>query len=192
METVDRDFKVVLNTLLKVLEPRRNARQDSFFIHRKNNMYQLQHIQFLHIDVERFYYYYTLGIEEFDPHFSDEWLQLAADSYTDVLYAEKKQIDWLTQDRDKLQTLYIEVLERLAQNATRQHQFKQAIFYAEKIIQEDILWEEGYRLLMYSYYQLNNRSLALKWYERCVQQLQTELKTTPLESTMAVYDLIMS
>ncbi len=98
----------------------------------------------------------------------------------------------MTQDRDKLQTLYIEVLERLAQNATRQHQFKQAIFYAEKIIQEDILWEEGYRLLMYSYYQLNNRSLALKWYERCVQQLQTELKTTPLESTMAVYDLIMS
>jgi len=191
VETVDRDFKVVLNTLLKVLEPRRNARQDSFFIHRKNNMYQLQHIQFLHIDVERFYYYYTLGMEEFDPHFSDEWLQLAADSYTDVLYAEKKQIDWLTQDRDKLQTLYIEVLERLAQNATRQHHFKQAIFYAEKMIQEDILWEEGYRLLMYSYYQLNNRSKALKWYERCVQQLQTELKTTPMESTMAVYDLIM-
>lgn len=30
VETVDRDFKVVLNTLLKVLEPRRNARQDSF------------------------------------------------------------------------------------------------------------------------------------------------------------------
>lgn len=35
VDTLDRDFKVVLNTLLKVLEPQRNARQESFFIHRK-------------------------------------------------------------------------------------------------------------------------------------------------------------
>ena len=34
-ESLDRDFKVVLNTLLKVLEPQRHARQDSFFIQRK-------------------------------------------------------------------------------------------------------------------------------------------------------------
>ncbi len=191
IESLDRDFKVVLNTLLKVLEPQRNARQDSFFIQRKNNMYQLQHISFLHIDVERFFYYYQLGMEEFDPELSNEWLQLAEASYTDTLYAEKKQIDWLAQDREKLQFLYIEVLERLAQNATRQQQFKKAINYAEKILREDALWEEGYRLLMYSHYQLQNRSLALKWYEKCVQHLQQELNTTPMESTMAVYDLIM-
>ncbi|WDV04988.1 BTAD domain-containing putative transcriptional regulator [Lysinibacillus irui] len=191
IESLDRDFKVVLNTLLKVLEPQRNARQDSFFIQRKNSMYQLQHISFLHIDVERFLYYYQLGMEEFDPELSNEWLQLAEASYTDTLYAEKKQIDWLAQDREKLQFLYIEVLERLAQNATRQQQFKKAINYAEKILREDALWEEGYRLLMYSHYQLQNRSLALKWYEKCVHQLQQELNTTPMESTMAVYDLIM-
>jgi len=104
---------------------------------------------------------------------------------------KKKQIDWLTQDREKLQFLYIEVLERLAQNATRQQQYKKAIFFAEKMLREDALWEEAYRLLMYSHYQLQNRSLALKWYEKCVQQLQQELNTTPMESTMAVYDLIM-
>ncbi|XRD23446.1 bacterial transcriptional activator domain-containing protein [Lysinibacillus fusiformis] len=188
---MDRDFKVVLNTLLKVLEPQRNARQDSLFIQRKNNMYQLQHISFLQIDVERFHYYFHLGMEEFDPELSNEWLQLALASYTDALYAEKKQLDWLTQDREKLQYLYIEVLERLAQNATRQQQYKKTISYAERMLREDPLWEEGYRLLMYSHYQLQNRSLALKWYEKCVQQLQQELNTTPMESTMAVYDLIM-
>ena len=191
VDSLDRDFKVVLNTLLKVLEPNRNARQDSFFIQRKNNMYQLQHTQFLQIDVERFLYFYELGMEGFDPQLSNEWLYLAESSYTDTLYAEKKQLDWLIQDREKLQSLYIEVLERLAQNATRQQNYKQAIFYAEKMIREDALWEEGYRLLMYSYYQLQNRSLALKWYEKCVQQLKRELNTTPMESTMVVYDLIM-
>jgi len=191
VESLDRDFKVVLNTLLKVLEPQRHARQDSFFIQRKNNMYQLQQILYLQIDVERFLFYYNLGMEEFDPELSNEWLQLAEACYTDALYAEKKQIDWLNQDREKLQYLFIEVLERLAQNATRQQQFKKAIDYAEKILREDALWEEGYRLLMYSHYQLQNRSLALKWYEKCVQQLQQELNTTPMESTMAVYDLIM-
>ena len=64
-------------------------------------------------------------------------------------------------------------------------------FFAEKMLREDALWEEAYRLLMYSHYQLQNRSLALKWYEKCVQQLQQELNTTPMESTMTVYDLIM-
>ncbi|WP_107950529.1 BTAD domain-containing putative transcriptional regulator [Lysinibacillus parviboronicapiens] len=191
VDTLDRDFKVVLNTLLKVLEPQRHARQESFFIHRKNNMYQLQHTRFLQIDVDRFLFYFALGMEEFDPQYSNEWLQLAEASYTDALYVEKKQVDWLTHDREKLQTLYIEVLERLAQNATRQQNFKQSIHYAEKMIREDALWEEGYRLLMYNHYQLQNRSLALKWYEKCVQQLQKELNTTPMESTMAVYDLIM-
>ena len=90
----------------------------------------------------------------------------------------------------KATILYIEVLERLAQNATRQQQYK-SHFFAEKMLREDALWEEAYRLLMYSHYQLQNRSLALKWYEKCVQQLQQELNTTPMESTMTVYDLIM-
>ncbi len=71
-------------------------------------------------------------MEEFDPQLSNEWLLLAEVSYTDVLYAEKKQLDWLIQDREKLQSLYIEVLERLAQNATRQQNYKQAIFLCGK------------------------------------------------------------
>lgn len=191
VDSLDRDFKVILNALLKVLEPTRSARQDSYFIHRKNNMYQLRHIHFLQIDVERFLYYHKLGMEEMDPYSSNEWLHLAESCYKGALYAEKKQLDWIVQDREKLQTLYIEVLEKLAQNAIRQHNFKQAIVYAEKMIREDLLWEEGYRLLMYCYFQLNNRSLALKWYEKCVQQLHKELNTTPMESTMAVYDLII-
>ena len=191
VDSLDRDFKVVLNALLKVLEPNRSARQDSFFIHRKGNMYQLRHVHFLQIDVERFHYYYQLGMEAVDPYYSNEWLHLAETCYKGALYAEKKQLDWIVQDREKLQTLYIEVLERLAQNAIRQQHFKQAILYAEKMIREDALWEEGYRLLMYCYFQLQNRPQALKWYEKCVQQLQKELNTTPMESTMAVYDLII-
>lgn len=91
VESLDGDFKVVLNTLLKVLEPQRHARQDSFFIQRKNNMYQLQNLAFLQIDVERFHYYYSLGMEEFDPQLSNEWLLLAEASYTNALYAEKSK-----------------------------------------------------------------------------------------------------
>ncbi|MFJ7953168.1 BTAD domain-containing putative transcriptional regulator [Lysinibacillus sp. NPDC096418] len=191
VDSLDRDFKVILNALLKVLEPTRSARQDSYFIHRKNNMYQLRHIHFLQIDVERFLYYYQLGMEELDPYISNEWLHLAETCYKGALYAEKKQLDWIVQDREKFQTLYLEVLEKLAQNAIHQQNYKQAIVYAEKMIREDSLWEEGYRLLMYSYFQLNNRPLALKWYEKCVQQLHKELNTTPMESTMAIYDLII-
>src|SRR5699024_3670516 len=40
-KSADQNFKVTLNALLKVIEPNRKARKESFFIQRKNSMYRL-------------------------------------------------------------------------------------------------------------------------------------------------------
>ena len=69
-----RDFKVIYNACLKVLEPERNAREDSAYIIRKNSMYQLNQRIAGSTDVEYFKKFANLGLEEKDPSIAIEWL----------------------------------------------------------------------------------------------------------------------
>jgi len=82
------------------------------------------------------------------------------------------------------------VLEKLAQNSTRLQQFDQTVYWAENLIRLDHTWEEAYRLLMYAFYQKNNRVQAIKWYDRCVQMLLNEFEIDPMETTVQMYELI--
>ena len=61
-KSADRDFKVALNALLKVLEPHRSARENSFFILRKQSMYRLNPDADIRSDLDNFHKYTDNGI----------------------------------------------------------------------------------------------------------------------------------
>jgi DNA-binding SARP family transcriptional activator len=69
--------------------------------------------------------------------------------------------------------------------------FDQAIHYCEKIIEKDATWEEAYRLLMFCYYQKNNRPQAMKWFAKCKTYLENELGVEPMSTTMQMYDMVL-
>ena len=69
-------------------------------------------------------------------------------------------------------------------------EFEKTIYWAEKLLRIDRTWEEAYRLLMYAYYQLQNRSQSVKWYDRCVTTLEQELGIEPMETTIQMYEMI--
>ncbi|TQR19486.1 BTAD domain-containing putative transcriptional regulator [Psychrobacillus vulpis] len=189
-KTIDRDFKVALNSLLKVIEPNRLAREESYFIIRKQSMYRINPEAIVHSDLESFYLYAEQGINEKNPALSKESLLKAVHIYKGILLEDKSMIDWLAHDREKAQQQYILVLERLAQTCTRLKEFEKAIYWAEKLLRVDLTWEEAYRLLMFAYYQLQNRTQAVKWYERCVSVLKVELKVEPMSTTIQMYEMI--
>lgn len=186
-----RDFKVIYNACLKVLEPERNAREESAYIIRKNSMYQLQQSIAFSTDIDYFKKFATFGLEEKEPSISIEWLQLAVSLYKGNLLEEFYHIDWVQQKREELVNLYLLVIERIAQHLFRLKRYQEVIFWAEKVIKQDNTWEEGYRLLMLSYYHLNNRTQAVKWFEKCVESLKTELNIDPMESTYEIYEMII-
>ncbi|SOC37591.1 BTAD domain-containing putative transcriptional regulator [Ureibacillus acetophenoni] len=186
-----RDFKVIYNACLKVLEPERNAREESAYIIRKNSMYQLHPSISSSSDIEYFKKFASNGLAEKNPSLSIEWLQLSVSLYKGNLLEEFQHIEWLQQIRNELVNLYIQVIERIAQNLIRLKKFQDAVYWAEKLIQQDNTWEEGYRLLMLSYFQLNNRSQAVKWFEKCVEVLKNELNIEPMESTYEIYEMIV-
>ncbi|MFC4411229.1 BTAD domain-containing putative transcriptional regulator [Chungangia koreensis] len=192
LESADRDFKVALNALLKVLEPNRGAREESFFIQRKQTMYRLNPAASIITDLDLFTTYGEKGMEERDAKKAKEFLTKAVDRYKGNLFEEKSTLDWLEDDRRNLEETFLTILERLAQTSTRLKEFGNTIHWAEKLLKIDRTWEEAYRLLMFAHYQQHNRSLAVKWYERCVQVLQDELNIEPMETTEQMYDMIVS
>ncbi|WP_397538003.1 BTAD domain-containing putative transcriptional regulator [Rummeliibacillus pycnus] len=190
-EASTRDFKVVYNALLKVLEPSRLPRAESAYVIRKQSMYKLMTKHCITSDIDSFRQFISFGMQEKDPYFSNEWLLRGIRIYRGELIADKHQLIWLQDIREETQYLYLEAIERLAQNYIRLKEFNQTIYWAEQLLKLDDTWEEAYRLIMYGYYQLQNRAQAVKWYEKCEKVLKKELNIEPMETTIQMFDMIL-
>lgn len=189
-KTANRDFKVALNALYNVLEPKRSPRAESYFIIRKQNMYRIHPKAALISDVQQFQQLATQGLEERNPKQAIILLKSAAALYRGSFYLNQSPCDWFQFEQEQFRQLYLQVIERLAQNSTRLQEFAQTIYWAEKLIKLEQTWEEAYRLLMYAHYQRHNRSQAIKWYERCVNMLENEFDLKPMETTEQMFELI--
>ncbi|WP_186321314.1 BTAD domain-containing putative transcriptional regulator [Bacillus sp. FJAT-22090] len=191
-KTMDRDFKVTLNSLLKVIEPNRVAREDSYFVIRKQSMYRLNPKAVIESDLETFMKLAEKGRDEHNPTLCKDLLLKAVKLYEGELLENKTTIDWILHEREKARQQYVLVLERLAQTSTRLKEFDRTIYWAEQLLKKDPTWEEAYRLLMFAFYQKQNRSQAVKWYERCVAVLEDELNIEPMNTTIQMYEMIIS
>ncbi|MCM3743868.1 hypothetical protein M3193_06905 [Sporosarcina luteola] len=191
-KSADRDFKVALNALLKVIEPNRNARENPFFILRKQTMYRLNPKADIRTDLERFKRLVETGLSEKTAEKAVDQLLKAEELYKGKLFEEKLSVDWIAQERERVEQLYIQALERLAQSYTRLQDYGKTIELAEKLLRIDRTWEEAYRLLMYAHYQLQNRPQSIKWYRKCQAVLQEELAIEPMETTEQMYKMIMN
>lgn len=191
-KTANRDFKVALNALYNVLEPKRSPRAESYFIIRKQNMYRIHPKAVVKSDVEQFQNLSSRGLDERNPQKAIILLKSASALYRGAFYLNHTLSDWFQLEQEQLSQTYLQVIEKLAQNETRLQQFDQTIYWAEKLIKLDSTWEEAYRLLMYAHYQRQNRSQAIKWYDRCVHMLQNEFELKPMETTEQMFELITS
>ncbi|MFS0688496.1 BTAD domain-containing putative transcriptional regulator [Sporosarcina sp. 179-K 8C2 HS] len=191
-KSADRDFKVALNALLKVIEPNRSARENPFFILRKQTMYRLNPKADISTDLDQFKQYVEMGLSEKEADKAVAHLLKASALYKGKLFEEKLTVEWIAQERERIEQLYIQALERLAQSYTRLQAYGKTIEWAEKLLRIDQTWEEAYRLLMYAHYQLQNRPQSIKWYRKCQSVLLEELSIEPMETTEQMYKMIMN
>lgn len=190
-DTANKNFKVTLNALLKVLEPERKARAESFFILREGSAYGLNPRAAYELDSESFVDLIVRGMEEIVPKYAVEYLEKGLKLYHGDYLTDLRFIPWTNQERDRLRQLYLRGAERLAQHAVRLQDVNLAMEWCERILSVDQTWEEAYRLLMYCYYQNNNRPQAIRLYEKCSQVLKSELGVEPMEQTKEMYKIIM-
>lgn len=98
--------------------------------------------------------------------------------------------DWCLFERERLQNIYLALLDRLVTFCEVRHKFKEGIGYCNLILRYDRAHERTHRRLMLLSYFDGDRTAALRQYQRCVQALQEELGVEPSDETNVVYKQI--
>ncbi|GEL78106.1 BTAD domain-containing putative transcriptional regulator [Tenuibacillus multivorans] len=187
----NKNFKVTLNGLLKILEPHRQAREESFFIQRSGSSYRLNPKSGYELDINLFEEFIQAGLDENEPDKSKELLLRGLKLYEGDYLANHRTVDWLLHERERLQVLFLRGAEKLAQVSVRLEDYHTCIRWCQEILYHDKTWEEAYRLLMYCYYQQNNRPHAIRWYKRLEDVLEKELSIQPMKTTQEMYEMVM-
>ena len=98
--------------------------------------------------------------------------------------------DWCLYERERLQNLYLEMLDKLMGHCAAHHQYEAGLEHGAKILRYDRARERTHWQLMRLHYLAGDRAGALRQYERCAAALDQELSVKPSQRTLALYEQI--
>lgn len=179
----DRDFKVALHGINKVLEPNRPSRTDPKYVIRQGVSYQLN-LEHIWIDVDALEQYVIIGNDTFGTNVkvSKEAYKSAIQLYQGVYLPNRIYEDWSSEEREKIQILILGAYVTLAELILDENPLE-SIRLAQSAIAIDATWEDAYRLQMQGYIKKGNRPQALKTYQKCADVLDEEYGIEPLPET---------
>jgi DNA-binding SARP family transcriptional activator len=100
--------------------------------------------------------------------------------------------DWCLFERDRLQRMYLAMLEKWMAHCEVHGEFEAGLECGTHALRYDVAHERIHRRMMRLYYKSGDRSAALRQYERCVVLLREELDVDPSERTVALYQHMRS
>lgn len=118
-------------------------------------------------------------------------LRKAVSLYSDDLLPGYYQ-DWILFERERLQNMYLLMLDKLIVYLQFQGEYEVAQGYAATILRYDPARERTHRQLMHLYSLAGDRTSALRQFERCALALKQELGVKPERKTVELYERIKS
>jgi DNA-binding SARP family transcriptional activator len=98
--------------------------------------------------------------------------------------------DWCIYHRERLQSIYLAMLDKLMGYCEFQHDYESGISFGELLLHQDNTQERTYFRLMRLHYLSGDRAGALRQFQRCAAALETELGVKPAKRTVELYDQI--
>ena len=98
--------------------------------------------------------------------------------------------DWCLFERERLQNIYLSVLDKLMTYSEKNREFEACQTYGSTLLRYDRARERTHRQLMHLRYMTGDRTGALRQYERCVAALDEELGVKPERRTTTLYEQI--
>ncbi len=98
--------------------------------------------------------------------------------------------DWYLYERERLQHLYLILLDKLMDYCEARGEFEAGLVYGALILRCERARERTHRRLMRLFYASGDRTAALRQYERCVAALKEELGVEPAKRTVALVEQI--
>lgn len=133
---------------------------------------------------------YSLDIVEFETALKAGALHDAVALYHGDLLPECYH-DWVMPERERLRQLYINALDRLAQEAEELRDYHAALSHAHRLMREDPLCEAHCRQLLRLQMLAGDRAAALRSYHACATALRRELGVEPAPATQQIYAQVL-
>lgn len=187
----DRDFKVALHAINKVIEPDRKPRAEPRFIQRYGLTYGLNP-KMVWIDADAFEELVAAGNRAVLDNQLEESIaryQRALNLYQGDYLPERRYEDWSSAERERLQVLALGLMTTLA-DLLLPHNPLESIRLTQRVLTIDPVWENAYRTQMRAYLAQGNRPMAIRTYQQCVEALRHELDVDPLPETNELYQQI--
>ena len=144
------------------------------------------------LDVSAFEHVFSL-VREIPGHDLDEsqasMLDRAIQLYQGDLLEGWYQ-DWCVSERERLQTNYLSMLDKMMNYCQAREKYETALSYGLRVLRYDRARESTHRRLMRLHYLAGDRTAALRQYEHCAAALTEELGVKPSRLTVALYDQI--
>lgn len=115
------------------------------------------------------------------------WLEEALASYGGDLLPGNYE-DWVTSLREDLRRQQLEVLHKLIGLLEREGDYRTALRYTQRLLQQDVLDEAAYVLQMRLCALSGDRAGIRRIYQSCVELLARELAIDPSPTTQAAYE----
>ncbi len=100
--------------------------------------------------------------------------------------------DWCVFERERFQTMYLMLLDKLVQYCEVKCNYDTGLIYGTEILRYDRAYERTHRQMMRLYYMAGDRTQALHQYHRCVAALRKELDIEPSRRTKQLYEQMRS
>ena len=133
---------------------------------------------------------HNIQVEKLEPHHI-QTLNSALTLYRGDLLTGCYQ-DWCLLERERLQDMYLTMLDRLMAYYECNQDYQTGIAYGIRILGYDRARESTHRQLMRLYYGAGYRIKALRQYEQCAAILEQELGVEPGQRTQALYQRIIA
>lgn len=91
--------------------------------------------------------------------------------------------DWCIFERERLQNVYLNVLDKLMDHCQSTGDFQAGLTYGAQMLRLDRARERTHRRMMRMYYLAGDRTAALRQYARCAAALSQELGVKPSQRT---------
>lgn len=94
---------------------------------------------------------------------------------------------WALSPRECLRQTYLSILLQVSEIYLNLSNYDLALDYCQRILNEDNLLEDAYRLALRIFAAMGNRAALVRQYQRCVEVLEKEINAPPSPQTQALY-----
>lgn len=178
-KTANARFYRILHAARKVLEPHRSSYASSNFLVNDGEVIKLSANDDFWIDTKEFEQKAREGLKKNDR----DLLESAAELYKGDLLVNEPFEEWLASKRERLGTLFHQVLRRLSEMAESRNEMEEAHDWLDKVLQFEPADEIAHRAKIRLFVAQGDTTLALRQYEKCRAELSRELAIEPDDET---------